>query len=118
MTPIELETRLIDFSVVIINLSACLKKNYAGIHLSKQIIRSGTRTALNYGEARGAESKKDFIHKAKIVLKELRETFITLKIIKQAKLFSSENTILEDALKECNELISIFVSSTKTAEGK
>ena len=87
----------------------------ASSHLSGQIIRSGTSVALNYGEAQSGESKKDFIHKMKIVVKELRETFVCLKIIQKAKL-AKLNDKLNQALQENNELISIFVSSIKTAE--
>jgi len=47
------------------------------------MIRSGTSPALNFGEAMAAESRNDFIHKLKIILKELRETFVCLKIIKR-----------------------------------
>ena len=70
----DIHDRLIDFSVAIINLSESLPKTYAGNHIAGQILRSGTSPAPNYGEARGAESKKDFVHKLGIVLKELNET--------------------------------------------
>jgi len=63
MTKQELENRLIDFAATIIIIASKFEKNYAGNHLSGQIIRSGTSPALNYGEAQSAESKKDFIHK-------------------------------------------------------
>ena len=76
----ELEERLIDFSVLIIKLSNEMNKTKAAQHLSGQFIRSGTSAALNYGEAQSAESKKDFVHKMQAVLKELRETFICLRI--------------------------------------
>ncbi|WP_229335406.1 four helix bundle protein [Flavobacterium sp. ALJ2] len=82
----ELENRLIDFVATIIIVASKFEKNYAGNHLSGQIIRSGTSPALNYGEAQSAESKKDFIHKMGICLKELRETFVCLKIIEKANL--------------------------------
>ena len=80
-----------------------------------QITRSGTSPALNYGEAQSAESKKDFVHKMGICLKELRETFVCLKIIEKANL-SSDLENLTKAKKEVNELISIFVSSIKTSK--
>jgi four helix bundle protein len=110
-----LEDRLIDFSVLIIKLANCLERSYTGSHLSGQIIRSGTSPALNYGEAQSAESKKDFIHKMGICLKELRETFVCLKIIEKATLSTNIDIILI-AKSEANELISIFVSSIKTAK--
>ncbi|MBN1465649.1 four helix bundle protein [candidate division KSB1 bacterium] len=111
----DLENRLIDFAVLIIRISELLPKTRAGNALSNQIVRSGTSPALNYGEAQSAESRKDFIHKLKIILKELRETFICLKIIRKAKL-SKQDDILDHAMRENDELISIFVSSLKTAQ--
>lgn len=80
-----------------------------------QITRSSTSPALNYGEAQSAESKKDFIHKMGICLKELRETFVCLKIIEKANL-STDLESVKRAKTEANELISIFVSSIKTSK--
>jgi four helix bundle protein len=115
MDKFELENRLIDFSVLIIDIINELPDTKAGNHLAGQLIRSGTSPALNYGEAQSGESRKDFIHKIKIVLKELRETFICLKIINKAKLYKLEWKI-EKSLKENNELISIFIKSAETAQ--
>ena len=111
----DLEQRLISFSVLIIEITNDIPNNRVGNHLAGQLIRSGTSPALNYGEAQSAESRKDFIHKIKIVLKELRETFICLKIIKRAKLYGTEKKII-NALIENDELISIFVKSSETAQ--
>jgi four helix bundle protein len=72
MNRFDLEERLINFAVLIVDISESMPKSYAGNHLSGQLLRSGTSPALNYGEAQGGESRKDFIHKIKIVLKELR----------------------------------------------
>ncbi len=83
-------------------------------HLGGQLLRSGTSPALNYGEAQSGESRNDFIHKIKIVLKELRETLICLKIIYRTGLYTSEEK-LKTGLKETDELVAIFVKSTKTA---
>ena len=90
MNKLELEERLIDFAVLIIEISGELPKTNIGLHLSGQLVRSGTSPALNYGEAQSAESRKDFIHKIKIVLKELRETLVCLKIIYKVKLYKTE----------------------------
>ena len=115
MDKFKLEERLIDFAANIILFTNHIDKSYAGNHLVGQIVRSSTSPDLNYGEAQSAESKKDFIHKMGICLKELRETFNCLKIIERANLTS--NTELINKLKiEVNELISIFVSSIKTAK--
>lgn len=111
----DLEDRLIDFSVLITEIVETMPKTRAGNHYAGQLIRSGTSPALNYGEVQGGESRKDFIHKLKIVLKELRETIICLKIIKKTGLFKSLENIVK-ALNENNELISIFVRSIETAQ--
>ena len=114
MNKYDLEERLIEFSILIIDIVNEMTNTKAGNHLSGQLVRSGTSVSLNYGEAQSGESRKDFIHKMKIVLKELRETFICLKIIHRTKLYKIEEKI-ERAMKENNELISIFVKSIETA---
>lgn len=112
----DLEERLIDFGVQMIKLSELMdKKREAGRHLSGQLVRSGTSPGLHYGEAQAAESRRDFIHKMKVVLKELKETGRNLKMSKRAALCRSKE-LLEAGLTECNELISIFVRSIQTAE--
>lgn len=111
----ELEDRLIDFAVRIIKLSANLPKTPAGKHIAGQILRSGTSPAPNYGEARGAESNADFVHKLGIVLKELNETSIWLRIIERSQLLKRE--LLVEIIGENRELSRIFTSSLKTAKG-
>jgi len=110
----ELEDRLIDFAVRIIKLSANLPKTPAGKHIAGQILRSGTSPAPNYGEARGAESNADFVHKLGIVLKELNETSIWLRIIERSQLLKRE--LLLEIIGENRELSRIFTSSLKTAK--
>ena len=115
MAPQELEDRLVDFAVAIIGVNEALPNTRAGSHVAGQLIRSGTSPAPNYGEARSAESRKDFIHKMKISLKELRETMIWLKIISRRLMVAGE--VVDAAISECDELIAIFVSGTRTADG-
>ena len=110
----DLEERLISFAVRIINLSESLPKTKAGKHIEGQLLRCGTSPAPNYGEAQGAESRFDFIHKMKICLKELRETKVWLKIIVRAELIKPESK-LSSLLEESDQLISIFFASIKTA---
>lgn len=115
MRPKDLEERLVEFAVRIIGIAESLPATKAGNHLSGQLVRSGTSPALNYGEAQSAESRTDFIHKLKVVLKEMRETSISLKIAQRiGALESREN--LKPAMRECDELISIFVKSILTAQ--
>ena len=111
----DLEDRLIKFAVMIANLSETLTETTFGRYISGQIIRSACSPALNYGEAKSAESLSDFIHKMKICLKELRETLVSLKIILLKPLVKNSD-LLTISLKECNELISIFVKSIQTSE--
>ena len=111
----DLEERLINYAVLIVEIVEGMPNTRAASHLGGQLVRSGTSPALNYGEAQSGESRKDFIHKIKVVLKELRESFVCLKIIYRTKLFSSE-TKVQSALKENNELIANFVKSAETAD--
>jgi four helix bundle protein len=111
----DLEERLIDFAVLIIEITESLNNTRAGNHISSQLVRSGTSPALHYGEAQSAESRNDFVHKLKILLKELRESLVALKIIKKVSL-TKKIELVEKGIIECNELISIFVKSIETAK--
>ena len=111
----DLEKRLIDFAVRIMDLVETLPNTRAGNHIAGQLVRCGTSPAPNYGEAQSAESRNDFTHKIKIVLKELRETKVWLEIIARKRIAKSVN-LTKELIAECNELISIFVTSVKTAE--
>src|SRR5438093_943260 len=108
-----LEQRLIEFAVRIIKLSAKLPKMPAGRHVAGQVLRSGTSPAPNYGEARGAESSADFVHKLGIVLKELNETSIWLRVIQRSALL--RRALLIDIIRENKELCRILVASLRTA---
>jgi four helix bundle protein len=110
----DLEERLIAFSLSVITIAEMLPKTQTGNYLANQVLRSGTSPALNYGEAQVAESREDFIHKMKICLKELKETNVSLQLIKRKPLVTSTNGV-DSAIEECRELISIFVKSIETA---
>lgn len=112
----DLEDRVINFAVSIINIIEDLKNNYAANYYGNQLIRSSGSPALNYGEARSAESHKDFVHKMGICLKELRESYNCLKIINRAHLYSGSSEKMNKVLDENNQLISIFVASIKTSK--
>jgi four helix bundle protein len=108
-TPIQtqadkLEDRLVEFAVRIIQLSASLPRTPPGKHIAAQIMRSGTSPAPNYGEARGAESHADFIHKLRVVLKELNETSIWLRVIERSHLLQKELIVgIVGETKNCAE---------------
>ena len=110
----ELENRLIDFSIHVVNLIKSLPEDRVTNHLSGQLLRSATSPALNYGEAQGAESRKDFVHKLGVVLKELRESLNCLKILAGANYIKPKSPVII----ECNELVSIFVKSVETSKKK
>ena len=80
-----------------------------------QMLRSGTATAANYGEARGAESRSDFIHKLRVVLKELNETAIWLQMISKSCLLPAEHIVA--IVAENRELSKIIAASVRTARG-
>jgi len=108
----DIQERLIEFSVNIIKLCSSLPKTRAGNHIAGQLLRCGTSPAPNYGEARGAESTKDFVHKLGVVLKELNESKIWIEIIKRSKMLSLD--IVQPIANECMELSKIISSSIRT----
>ncbi len=117
MNPKDLENRLILFTVMIIKIADSLPDTRAANNIANQIVRSCSSPALNYGEAQSAESTNDFFHKIQVVLKELRETFVALRIIQEAEMVKDKDR-LNVAILENNELISIFVSTVNTIKKK
>jgi four helix bundle protein len=111
----DLEDRLVRYAVSILEVVEKLPENKGASHLGNQLVRSGTAPALMFGEATGAESRKDFIHKMKLALKELRESLNCLKIIYLKKYLNNVGQ-LDKIIQENHELISIFVKSIQTAK--
>ena len=109
----DLEDRLIDFAVQVIEISERLPDTRAGRHVAGQMLRSGTAAAPHYGEARGAESRRDFVHKLRIGLKELNESRVWLKITRKSGMLPAEE--IEPVLSECEELCRILSASIQTA---
>ena len=111
----ELEDRLVSLSQRINQLCKKLDGSFMSDHLTKQIIRSSTSAALNYGEAQGAESKADFTHKVSIILKELRETQISLKLLSGSV---KENAAgdMNFCQDECAQLVAIFHKTVITSK--
>ncbi len=110
----NLEERLINFAVTIPEIVNSLSGTLAGKQMASQLVRSGTSPALNYREAQSAESRKDFIHKIGVVLKEIMETHVAFKIIYKAAMVPN-NPLVPNTIKESDQLIAIFVSSIDTA---
>ena len=111
-----IEERLVELAATIINFSAKIPRTAEGRHIALQMVRSGTAAAANYGESRGAESRADFIHKLRIVEKELNETGIWLRILSKTSLVSA--TLIVSLLAENTELSKIISASVKTARSR
>lgn len=108
-----LQNRLIDFAVEVMKVAGCLPRTHAGRHIAQQMLRSGTSPAPNYGEARAAESTDDFVHKLKVVLKELNETLVWLFTIIRSR--TCPNIDLTNMTDECDQLCRIIAASIRTA---
>jgi four helix bundle protein len=111
----DLEERLLEFSVRIIKIVEELPDSRAGKHIASQLLRSGTSPFPNHGEAQAAESAKDFVHKKKVALKELRETHRWLQLVQRIPLIQPAKR-MHEILKETDELTRIFVASIRTAQ--
>jgi len=110
----DLEERLLNFTASIVRLADSLPNTKAGNHIAGQLLRCGTSPLANHGEVEAAESRKDFLHKLRICLKELRETWRWLRLIGRLELISDRQ--LRAPLTEVEELIRIFAASVRTTE--
>src|ERR1700682_2212639 len=108
----DLEERLLEFTVKIVLLADPLPNTKAGNHIAGQLLRCGTSPLANHGEVEAAESRKDFLHKLRICLKELRETWRWLRLVGQLQL--TDTAELRATLGEVEELIRIFAASVRT----
>ena len=109
----DLEKRLITYACQMMTIVEKLPSTRAGNYVAGQLIRSGNSPAFNYAEAQSAESRKDFIHKLKVVLKELKECRVALTITQEKGMVDAD--ILGEQLKETEELIAIIAKSIDTA---
>jgi four helix bundle protein len=112
----DLEERLLEYAARIIRLVEWLPDTRAGNHVAGQLLRSGTSPLPNHGEAQAAESVRDFVHKLRICLKELRESWRWLRLIQRVPLVPPKR--VGALIGETDELIRIFVASIKTAQRK
>ena len=111
----DLEERLLEYATRIIRLAETLPKTRVGNHIAGQLLRSGTSPLPNHGEAQSAESRTDFVHKMKICLKELRESYRWLLLCKRVPLVKSASKV-DSLITETDELIAIFYTSIRTAK--
>jgi four helix bundle protein len=110
----DLEERLLEFTARTVKLADSLPSTKAGNHIAGQLLRCATSPLANHGEVEAAESRKDFLHKLRICLKELRETWRWLRLIGRLQL--GEAGELRATLIEIEELIKIFAASVRTTE--
>jgi four helix bundle protein len=110
----DIQERLVALAASIVAFCNELPKSAGGSHLANQLMRSGTSPAPNYAEARGAESDRDFLHKLRIVLKELNETEVWIQIIIRARLVTPES--IQPMREECTSLSRIIAASIRTLQ--
>ncbi len=111
----DLEERLLEFSVRIVRVSESVERTRSGLHIADQLLRAGTSPYGNHGEAEGAESRDDFIHKVSIAYKELRESRRWLRLIQRVPLVKKPS-LLDGLITEAEELVRIFAASLRTAK--
>ena len=99
----DLEERLLEYAAMVIDVVESLHTSKAGNHVGNQLLRSGTSSLFNHGEAQAAESSRDFVHKLRICLKELRESRRALLLIQKVPLIKALSKI-DPVLKETEEL--------------
>jgi four helix bundle protein len=109
----DLEDRLVALVGVTCRIVTELPPDRVAGHIAGQLTRCSTSPAANYAEARGAESRRDFVHKMKVCLKELRETMVWLKLLRTLEIRGP--AAVEEAIAETDELIAIFVTGIATA---
>ncbi|MEJ1970981.1 MAG: four helix bundle protein [Lacunisphaera sp.] len=111
----DLEDRLLEFAVRVTRVTESLQRSSAGIYVADQLLRSATSPYGHHGEAEGAESRDDFIHKLRVCYKELREARRWLRLTQRTPLVAKPE-LLEGVLTEAGELVRIFAASIRTAE--
>jgi four helix bundle protein len=113
---ISIQDRTKKFAVRIVTTYCFLEKeSSAGKILGQQLLRSGTSIGANCQEAQSAQSKRDFIHKYEIALKEARETLYWIDVLVEAQIVKEQKC---NSLKdECNQIIKILVTSINRLKG-
>jgi four helix bundle protein len=112
----NLEQRLLAFSVRVIRLTESIDRSKGGRYVADQLLRSGCSPYGNHGEAEGAESRDDFVHKLCVCHKELRETRRWLRLVAAVPLIERPEQ-MSALLYEADELVRIFSASVRTARG-
>ncbi|NHF58912.1 four helix bundle protein [Flavobacteriaceae bacterium TP-CH-4] len=110
----DLENRLVDFAANIVMFCKDLPRDITGEYYGNQLLRSGGSAALNFGEAQGTNSDRDYINKAGLSLKELKESRVNLKILTKVH-YGNPNKI-QELLDEVEQLIKIMATIIKNKQ--
>lgn len=110
----DLGGRLVTFGVLVCRIVESLPSTRVGKHIASQLLRSGTAPAPHHAEAQAGESRRDFIHKLRLCLKELRETMVWLRLARRLSIGQAD--ALDHGIRESDELIRILVASIASAE--
>ena len=113
-TNFDLEERLMEFAVRVIRVTESMNRSSAGVDVADQLLRSATSPYGHHGEAEGAESRDDFVHKLRICYKELREARRWLRLVQRTPLVKKPE-LLAAIVTEAEELVRIFAASIRTA---
>lgn len=110
----DLEDRLVSFAAETALFTEGLPRNFAGNYYGNQLLRSGGSSALNFGEAQGTNTDKDYVNKAGITLKELKESRVNLKILSKLKYGNGEKrTYLLDEVEQLIKIIATIINNKK-----
>lgn len=109
----DIQFRLTEFAADVLRLCDSLPVTGSGRHIAEQLRRSGTSPAANYAEARVAESRKDFLHKLGVVLKELKETHVWVTLV--LKHYPASKDAVGELEDEATQLCKIIATSLRTA---
>lgn len=110
----DIVERTFEFAATIIRMANVLPRSEVGEVIARQVIRSGTSVGANVEEAQGSSTKKDFVNKMSIALREARETNYWLRLSARARLISG--AVYGSALKESEEIRAILISIVKNAK--
>lgn len=110
----SLSERLLDYGVDIVKVTVALNKNTIGRTMANQLLRAGTSAGANYEESGGARSRRDFIYKLQIVLKELRESRYWLRLVRRSNIIKNYN--FDNIITETEQLCNIIAKSIITAK--
>ena len=120
MNPEELSGRLLEFAARVGKVVDALPDTRLGRHIAGQLVRCGTSSGPNDEEGCAAESRKDFVHKLSVSLKELRESRFWFRLIIKAELLSEAKMahLLDECSQLCNILGQLLTAEEKTDENQ